>query len=76
MKSVSLKIDNRIFCETEDVLSKMKISRNRYINEAIDHYNRVNHRRLLKGLLIKESNIVRDDSMEVLRDFEDIDDED
>ena len=76
MKSVSLKIDEKIFGETEKVRSKIKISRNRYINEAIDHYNEVNQRKLLKILLRKESNVVRDDSLEVLRDFEDLENDD
>ena len=41
MKTVSLKIDNEIFEESEDILSKIKISRNRYINEAIRMFNKI-----------------------------------
>jgi hypothetical protein len=40
MKTVSLKIDDSIFGETEKILSCIKKSRNRYINEAIEFYNR------------------------------------
>jgi len=73
MKSVSLKLDDKIFSETEKILSEMKISRNRYINEAIDHYNWVNQRRILQTKLEQESKIVKEDSMKVLGDFEAID---
>lgn len=73
MKSVSLKIEDKIFTETEKVLSDMKISRNRYINEAIEHYNQVNQRKLLESRLRQESKIVKKDSMSVLGDFEAID---
>ena len=73
MKSVSLKIDERLFTDTEKVLSEMKISRNRYINEAIDYYNRANQRRILETILKQESEIVKKDSMSALGDFEDID---
>lgn len=76
MKSVSLKIDERIFGETEKVLLKMKISRNRYINEAIDYYNSVIQRRMLKELLKTESHTVKGDSVNTLKEFEDIDYED
>ena len=40
MKTVSLKIDESIFGETEEILSRINIPRNRYINEAIKYYNR------------------------------------
>lgn len=41
MKSVSLKIDDSIFTETEKILSSLKTSRNRYINEALENYNKL-----------------------------------
>jgi hypothetical protein len=73
MKTVSLKIDDSIFGETEKILSRIKIPRNRYINEAIDHYNKYQNRQLLEKKLRFESNLVREDSMNVLKDFERID---
>jgi metal-responsive CopG/Arc/MetJ family transcriptional regulator len=73
MKTVSLKIEDTIFGETEKILSKMKKSRNKYINEAIDHYNRFQKRRLLEKKLKKESGLVKEDSMTVLKEFEKID---
>jgi len=41
MKNISLKMDDQIFGETEEILARIKKSRNRYINEAIDYYNKV-----------------------------------
>ncbi len=73
MKTVSLKIDDSIFGETEKILSQIKKPRNRYINDAIDYYNRIQKRSILEKRLKKESDLVKADSMEVLKDFEEID---
>jgi predicted transcriptional regulator len=73
MKNVSLKIDDSIFGETEKILSKIKKQRNRYINEAIDYYNKLQRRLILEKTLKKESELVKEDSMTVLKDFEEID---
>lgn len=73
MKTVSLKIDDSIFGETEKILSRIKKPRNRYINEAIDYYNRIQKRLILEKKLRKESNLVKKDSMSVLKEFENID---
>ncbi len=51
MKIVSLKIDDSIFGETEKILSKIKKPRNRYINDAIDFYNRIQKRAILEKKL-------------------------
>jgi len=73
MKTVSLKIDDSIFRETEKILSRMKKPRNRYINEAIDYYNQLQKRLIIEKKLKKESLLVKDDSMSVLKEFEEID---
>ena len=73
MKTISLKIDDSIFGETEKILSKMKKPRNRYINEALDFYNRLQRRILIEKRLKKESELVKTDSMSMLKDFEEID---
>jgi len=73
MKNVSLKIDDSIFGETEKILSKIKKSRNRYINEALDYYNRLQKRLLLEKKLKIESELVKKDSMSILKEFEEID---
>jgi hypothetical protein len=73
MKTVSLKIEDSIFGETEKIRTRIKISRNRYINEALDHYNRVQHRQILEQKLTLESKLVKAESLNTLNDFEDID---
>ena len=73
MKTVSLKIDDTIFGETEKILSRISIPRNRYINEAIDNYNKVQKRKILEKRLKAESILVNKDSMNILKDFETID---
>ena len=73
MKNVSLKIDDSIFRETEKILSRIKKPRNRYINEALNYYNRLQRRLILEKKLKKESELVKKDSMSVLKDFEEID---
>ena len=69
-KNLSLKLQDKIFEETEKVLRKVKRPRNAYINEAIHFYNKLITRRIIKNRLIQESNIVADDSMVVLEEFE------
>jgi len=75
MKTLSLKLDDNIFDETEDVLSKLKKSRNRYINEAVDYYNRINRRNLISKILTIESKVVKRESLAVLAEFETLQDE-
>ncbi len=76
MKTLSLKLDDEIFNEAEELTSKLKLARNRYINEAVNIYNQYNKRRLLKKQLLKESKMTMEDSMEVLLEFEKLIDED
>ena len=73
MKTVSLKIDDSIFSDTEMILSNIKMPRNRYINEAIEFYNKVQRRQLLEKKLKKESDLVKRDSLIILNEFEKID---
>lgn len=44
--------------ETEDVPSKVKKSRNRYINEGVDYYNRLIKRNFISTKLAGESELV------------------
>jgi len=73
MKSVSLKINDSIFDETEKILARIKKPRNRYINEALEFYNKYQRKQILEKKLQKESKLVKGDSMSVLNDFEGID---
>jgi hypothetical protein len=70
MKTLSLKLDDKIFDETEELTLKLKLARNRYINEAVSIYNLYNRRKLLKRQLMKESKLTGKDSMEILHEFE------
>ena len=50
-----------------------KKPRNKYISEAIDYYNKLQRRLILEAKLKKESQLVKDESMSVLKEFEEID---
>jgi len=73
MKTVSLKIDDSVYGETEKILSRIKIPRNRYINEAIAFYNRIKKRQIIEHKLKMESDLVKKESLNVFKDFEKID---
>lgn len=75
MKTLSLKLDDKIFDDAEEMTSQLKLPRNRYINEAVNIYNLFNKRRLLKKQLLKESKLTMKDSKEVLEEFEKLIDE-
>jgi pentatricopeptide repeat protein len=74
MKTLSLKLDDEIFEETDRIARKLNMARNRYINEALEAYNRMVSRKFLKEKLLKESSQISRSSMEVLRDLEKITD--
>jgi hypothetical protein len=69
-KALTLKLKDDIFNETVAILKKSKHPRNAYINEAVNLYNKLWRRSLLKKTLLKESRLVSADSMEVLKAFE------
>jgi len=70
MKTLSLKLEEQIFNDTEMVISKIKKTRNRYINEAVDYYNRFNKRKIIAKKHAKESSLVKEELMAVLAEFE------
>lgn len=76
MKVLSLKLDDKIFDEAEELTSKLNLSRNRYINKAVSIYNELNKRRLLKQKLQKESKLTSKESIDILHEFEKLMDED
>jgi len=69
-------MDEKIFQETEKILNKVKKNRNRYINDAVDFYNSLQKRRILSNQLKKESKLVREESMKILEEFENLPNED
>ena len=70
MKTISLKLDDKIFEDVEEVTSKLKLARNRYINDAVSIYNLYHKRRLLIKQLSKESKLTSKEAMEALHEFE------
>jgi hypothetical protein len=70
MKTLSLRLNESIFLETEKVVSKIHKPRNKYLNEAIDYYNRIQKQALLAKKLEQESKLVKSESMKVLKEFE------
>jgi len=75
MKNISLRLDDEIFEDTEIMVTKLQKARNRYINEALEFYNEYQKRALLAKKLKNESEIVRQNSMEMVKELEDLDDE-
>jgi hypothetical protein len=73
MHRTSLKIEESIFVETERIRAELNTSRNRYINQALAHYNKLKHRQILAERLKAESKLVKGDSISVLKEFEDMD---
>lgn len=76
MKNLSLKMDDKVFQETEKLLTKVKKNRNRYINDAVEFYNALQKRRIISNQLKKESKLVRDESLKILLELENLSDED
>ena len=76
MKTLSLKLDDVVYEETEQLLEKVNKTRNRYINEALQYYNQIQKREIISKLLIVESKLVSEESMKVLNEFEDLDEYD
>jgi hypothetical protein len=70
MMIIPLKIEETIFTETDKIIEQCDISRNKYINEALDNYNKIQRNKLLEKILKKESSLVSKESIKVLREFE------
>ena len=75
MKSLSLKLDEKVFDDTEEITKELKIARNRYINDALELYNKFNHRLLLEKQIKNEIKACKESSLEIMRDWEDADNE-
>jgi len=74
MKILSLKLNEDILQETDRVVKSFHISRNAYINHALNLYNQLNRRRLLKKKLALESKATAHVSLEVLSEMEKMND--
>jgi len=76
MKTLSLRLDEMVYEETEKLLEKIKKPRNRYINEALHYYNQIQKKKIISEQLMKESKLVSDESKNVLNEFEKLEDYD
>jgi hypothetical protein len=74
-KLLSLKLKDEVFIEAEEILGQNQKPRNTYFNEAINLYNKLWKRKLIKKALADESALVKDESLIVLEEFEQIEDE-
>lgn len=73
MKSLSLKLEDNIFLETEKMLKNIKKSRNAYINEAVEFYNKHQRRLWLEKQFAFEAELAGQDSVEMARSLENLD---
>jgi len=74
-KPLSLKLKDDVFIEAEEIIRQNRKPRNAYFNEAINLYNKLWKRKLLKKALREESALVKDESLFVLEEFEKLEDE-
>jgi hypothetical protein len=73
-KILSLKLKDDVYRETEEILKKRKEPRNAYFNDAIQLYNKLWKRKILKKQLAEESRLVASESLLVLDEFESLED--
>jgi hypothetical protein len=74
-KLISVKLNEDTFRAVEKLTHEQHISRNAYINQALRFMNRLYSRRRLRNEIRKESLALRSESLEVLKEFEAIQDE-
>ncbi len=75
MKTISLRIEESILSDTDKMINTIKKTRNKYIVDALDYYNKIQKRKLLENQYKIESSMVADSSMEVLIEFEKLNDD-
>ncbi|MBK9151140.1 MAG: ribbon-helix-helix protein, CopG family [Saprospiraceae bacterium] len=74
-KLISLKVDEKLLEEVQMLADREGTSRNKYINEALKAYNKTQKREQLKEKLKKDVELIRESSMEVLKEFEELEDD-
>ena len=72
MKSILLKLDDKLFFETEELIKAENISRLGYIKRAIDQYNKWQKKKILEAQMAREVELLKqmDPDRDVIRDFE------
>ncbi len=75
MTNLTIEMDETILSETEKLLIQLQLKRDEYINQAVSLLNKVQKRKLLGEHLKIESKMVQAESMKILAEFENLDDE-
>lgn len=72
MKSILLKIDEKLLKETEIHVRELKTSRNTYIKQALENYNKVLKRKSIEDQLCKEALLIKNnrESWEEFKEWE------
>ncbi|PZX49380.1 hypothetical protein [Algoriphagus chordae] len=70
MKTLSLKLDKEIFEETEAIIKDKKVARNRYINQALEFYNRYQMRKKLSAEFGEASDLSKESSSVIMAEFD------
>ncbi len=72
MKSILLKLDDKLFEETDKQVKAEKTSRSNYIKTAIEQYNKWQKKRAIDEQLTREVNLLKefDPDIELKREFE------
>lgn len=73
MKALSLRLEDAIYEKVEKLIKAEKTNRNRFLNDAISFYAQYMERKLMEEKMKRSSMAVREQSMEVLKDYEPID---
>lgn len=72
MKSILLKLDDKLFEETDKQVKAVKTSRSNYIKNAIEQYNKWHKKRALEDQLEREAKLLKeyDPDKELKKEFE------
>jgi metal-responsive CopG/Arc/MetJ family transcriptional regulator len=72
MKSILLKLDDKLFEQTDKYVKVEKTSRSNYIKTAIEQYNKWQEKRLLEEQIVKEVQLLNqfDPDNELKEEFE------
>jgi len=74
-KLIAVKIDEKVLAETDEMVKNLNISRNKFVNEAIVEYTKMQKRAELEEQIRKEIGLIRESSLEVLKEFEALEDD-
>ena len=73
MKAISLKIREDIFEELEKTVKEIHMSRNAYINKAVELYNKLNRKQKIRKQLRSASKLVAEESLKVAQELQGLD---